>query len=131
MIEIRLSTPALGTGLWPAAWLRFTVVDIGVEYDMCQNPLTLNSTALQTPFYLLLNLAVDGNFTDAPVPDRVSAPLPATMYVDYVRAYEVDGKGTVILGTGIVPEVGKFGVFTDNTVVNNKQVAGSSTDIFV
>jgi hypothetical protein len=92
----------------------------------------VNSTALQAPFYLLLNLAVGGNFTDAATPGQVTAPLPGTMYVDYVRVYQLDGKGSVKLGNQTVPEVaGKFGVFTDNTPVNNKLVAGTSSDIFL
>jgi hypothetical protein len=54
------------------------------------------------------------------------------MYVDYIRVYQLDGKGAVKLGNQTVPEVaGKFGVFTDNTPVNNKLVAGTSSDIFL
>ncbi|MDB5961220.1 MAG: glycoside hydrolase [Massilia sp.] len=116
---------------WTESEMRFTVVDNGVERNMYDAPLPVNSTALQAPFYLLLNMAVGGNFTDAATPGQVTAPLPATMYVDYVRVYQLDGKGTVKLGNQTVPEVGKFGVFTDNTVVNNKLVAGTSSDIFL
>jgi beta-glucanase (GH16 family) len=116
---------------WTESEMRFTVVDNGVERNVYDAPLPVNSTALQAPFYLLLNMAVGGNFTDAASPGQVTAPLPATMYVDYVRVYQLDGKGTVKLGNQTVPEVGKFGVFTDNTVVNNKLVAGTSSDIFL
>ncbi|MBO9689150.1 MAG: family 16 glycosylhydrolase [Mitsuaria chitosanitabida] len=116
---------------WTDTQMRFTVVDTDGEHDLYDAPLPVNSAALQAPFYLLLNLAVGGNFTDAATPSQVSAPLPATMYVDYIRVYELDGKGEVKLGSQVVPEVGKFGVFTDNTVVNNKLVAGTSSDIYL
>lgn len=117
---------------WDESQMRFTVVDNGVERNMYDAPLPVNSTALQAPFYLLLNLAVGGNFTDAANPSQVTAPLPGTMYVDYVRVYQMDGKGQVKLGNQTVPEVaGKFGVFTDNTAVNSKLVAGTSSDIFL
>jgi len=116
---------------WTDTEMRFTIIDNGVERDMYDKPLPVNSAALQKPFYLLLNLAVGGNFTDAASPAQVTAPLPGTMYVDYVRVYQLDGKGTVKLGNQIVPEVGKFGVFTDNTPVNNKLVAGASSDIWI
>jgi beta-glucanase (GH16 family) len=117
---------------WTESEMRFTTVDNGVERNMYDSPLPVNSTALQAPFYLLLNLAVGGNFTDAATPGQVTAPLPGTMYVDYVRVYQLDGKGSVKLGNQTVPEVaGKFGVFTDNTPVNNKLVAGTSSDIFL
>lgn len=116
---------------WDESQMRFTASDNGVERNLYDAPLPVNSTALQAPFYLLLNLAVGGNFTDAATPGQVTAPLPGTMYVDYVRVYQLDGKGQVKLGNQTVPEVGKFGVFTDNTVVNNKLVAGTSSDIFL
>lgn len=116
---------------WTESQMRFSVVDNGREVDMYKSPLAVNSPALQAPFYMLLNLAVGGNFTPAATPAQVTAPLPGTMYVDYVRIYELDGKGEVKLGLQTQPEVGKFGVFTDLTVVNNKQVPGVSSDIFV
>jgi beta-glucanase (GH16 family) len=117
---------------WTESEMRFTIIDNGVERDMYNGPLAVNSTALQAPFYLLLNLAVGGNFTDAATAAQVTAPLPGTMYVDYVRVYQLDGKGSVKLGNQTVPEVaGKFGIFTDNTVTNNKLVAGTSSDIFL
>ncbi len=117
---------------WTESEMRFTVVDNGVERNMYDAPLPVNSTALQAPFYLLLNMAVGGNFTDAATPEQVTAALPATTYVDYVRVYQLDGKGAVKLGNQTVPEVaGKFGVFTDTTAVNAKLVAGTSSDIFL
>ncbi|MBT9493699.1 MAG: glycoside hydrolase family 16 protein [Paucibacter sp.] len=116
---------------WTESQMRFSVLDNGREYDMYKSPLPVNSPALQAPFYLLLNLAVGGNFTPAATPAQVTAPLPGTLYVDYVRVYELDGKGEVKLGLQTQPEVGKFGVFTDLTVVNNKQVPGVSSDVFV
>jgi beta-glucanase (GH16 family) len=116
---------------WTDTQMRFTIVDNGVEHDMYNAPLPVNSASLQAPFYLLLNLAVGGNFTDAATPSQVTAPLPGTMYVDYVRVYQLDGKGTVKLGNQIVPETGKFGVFTDNTPVTHKLVAGTSSDIYM
>ena len=53
---------------WDESQMRFTVVDNGVERNMYDAPLPVNSTALQAPFYLLLNLAVGGNFTDSTCP---------------------------------------------------------------
>lgn len=49
-----------------------------------------------------------------------------------MRVYQLDGKAQVKLGNQTVPEVAvRFGVFTDTTAVNNKLVAGSSSDIFL
>lgn len=116
---------------WTDTEQRFTVVDELGEHDLYDKPLAVKSATLQSPFYLLLNLAVGGNFTDFRNAGAITAPLPADMYVDYVRVYQLDGKGTVKLGNQALPEVGKFGVFTDLTTVDNKQVAGASSDIFV
>jgi beta-glucanase (GH16 family) len=117
---------------WTDTQIRFTMVDNGRELDMYKAPIsTVGSPALQAPFYLLMNMAVGGNFTLAATPDQVTAPLPATMYVDYVRVYELDGQGEVKLGVGITPEAGKFGVFTDDTPVDDKQVLGASADFFI
>jgi beta-glucanase (GH16 family) len=117
---------------WTDTQIRFTMVDNGRELDMYKAPIsTVGSPALQAPFYLLMNMAVGGNFTPAATPDQVTAPLPATMYVDYVRVYELDGKGEVKLGVGITPEAGKFGVFTDTTPVDSGQALGTSADFFI
>lgn len=117
---------------WTDTQIRFTLVDNGRELDMYKAPIsTVGSPALQEPFYLLMNMAVGGNFTPAATPAQITAPLPATMYVDYVRVYELDGKGEVKLGVGITPEAGKFGVFTDNTPVTNGQALGTSADFFI
>lgn len=118
---------------WTQDSLRFTAVDNGVEYDMYDAPIgiTEDSEEFRAPFYLLMNMAVGGNFTDALQNSEVTAPLPAKMYVDYVRVYEYDGQGEVMLGDTSTPEVGTFGVFTDNTPTNNKLEAGSSSDIYI
>jgi len=117
---------------WTDTQIRFTMVDNGRELDMYKAPIsTVGSPALQAPFYLLMNMAVGGTFTPAATPAQVTAPLPATMYVDYVRVYELDGKGEVKLGVGITPEVGKFGVFTDTTPVDDGQSLGTSADFFI
>ena len=117
---------------WTESEMRFSVVDNGVEHNLYNAPLAVNSSALQAPFYLLLNMAVGGNFTDAANASQVTAPLPGTMYVDYVRVYQLDGKGQVKLGDQTAPEVaGKFGVFTDNTAVDAKLVPGTNADIYL
>lgn len=48
-----------------------------------------------------------------------------------MRVYPLDGKGTVKVGKPTLPETGKVGVFTDNTAVNNKLVAGTNSDILL
>jgi beta-glucanase (GH16 family) len=39
-------------------------------------------------FYILMNLAVGGNYTGITDPLLITAPFPARMYIDYVRVYK-------------------------------------------
>lgn len=117
---------------WTDSQIRFTVVDGGVEHDMYAAPIPVGgeSSEFQAPFYFLFNLAVGGNFTDAANQAQVTAPLPAKMYIDYVRVYQLDGLGEVKLGNQTPKEKGTFGVFTDATTTN-KQELGGSADLWV
>ena len=118
---------------WTESQIRFTVIDNNVEHDMYATPIpiTADSSEFQAPFYFLFNLAVGGAFTDAANPGQVTAPLPGTMYIDYIRVYQLDGKGEVKLGNQTKPETGTFGVFTDSNSVTNKQEAGVTSDIWI
>ncbi|RZA00020.1 MAG: glycosyl hydrolase family protein, partial [Moraxellaceae bacterium] len=117
---------------WTDTQIRFTVVDNGVEHDMYAAPIPVGgeSSEFQAPFYFLFNLAVGGNFTDAANDGQVTAPLPAKMYLDYVRVYQLNGLGEVKLGNQTQKETGTFGVSTDANTTN-KQEIGSSADLWV
>lgn len=70
------------------------------------------------PMFVILNLAVGGwNFVEITDPGLITAPFPARMYVDYVRLY--DNGDTELLVAEETAETGNFGVFTENTPVNN------------
>ncbi len=118
---------------WTDTQIRFTVVDNGVEHDMYRAPIPITAEASEfnAPFYFLFNLAVGGHFTDAANDAQVTAPLPGKMYIDYLRVYQLDGKGEVKLGNQVKPEAGTFGVFTDNTFTNNKETLGTTADFWI
>ena len=123
---------------WDETSLRQTIVDGGVEYDLFATPFTLDaeSDEFNSPFYLIANLAVGGAVTDAynlgdpgsGLP--VTMPFPASMYVDYVRVYQWNGQGSVHLGPP-TPRGGTFGLFTDNTPVNDALVPDVTSKIYV
>jgi beta-glucanase (GH16 family) len=123
---------------WDDTSLRFTVTDGAVEHDLYTAPFTIDgeSDEFQAPFYLLVNLAVGGAFTDAynlgdPGSGApVSMPMPAEMYVDYIRVYEWNGKGEVDLGPP-TPEIGRFGIYTDLTPTSGGLQAEVSSQIYV
>ncbi len=118
---------------WTDTQLRFTVVDNGVEHDLYDSPVSIteDATALRKPFYLLLNLAVGGNFTDALTNEQITAPLPAQMKIDYVKVYQLSGMGQVLLGDQTPVESGTFGVFTDTSPTNNKLTPGINSEIYI
>lgn len=57
---------------------------------------------LHQPHYLIFNLAVGGNYNlrqyDIRGPERITAPLPATMKIDYIRIYD-NGYSNVYIPT--------------------------------
>ena len=118
---------------WTSEEMRFTVVDNGIEYDLYAGPMGLSgdTSVFQAPFFLLMNLAVGGNFTDAATASQVTSPFPGAMYVDYVRVYKINDEGEVTEGNLTQAEDGVFGVFTETTETSNALEAGVSSDIFV
>ena len=84
---------------WNETAIRFTVEDENIERDLYVASFELGNTELRSifrePFYVIINMAVGGNFTDAANAGQVSAPFPAKMYVDYVRLKDYSGSGEV------------------------------------
>ncbi len=123
---------------WDENSIRFTAIDDGIEYDLYTEPFPIDSVSaeFQQPFYLIANLAIGGAFTDAynlgdPGSGApISMPLPAEMFVDYIKVYEWNGQGSVRLGPPY-PESGSFGVFTETTPTNGGLQAGVSSEIYV
>jgi beta-glucanase (GH16 family) len=82
--------------------------------------------AFRQPFYILLNLAVGGNYPGIHSAAGITAPLPGGMLVDYIRLYQDISHGDqLLLGSDNAPE-GNYGIFTDNTPVNDKVVFGQA-----
>ena len=82
---------------WDEEQIRLTVDDNGNVQNLYIGPFPIGgeSSAFTKPFYLLLNLAVGGNFTDASNSSQVTADLPGKMYIDYVRIKKWNGRGEV------------------------------------
>lgn len=82
---------------WDEEQIRLTVDDNGNVQNLYTGPFPISekSSAFTKPFYLLLNLAVGGNFTDSSNSSQVTADLPGKMYIDYVRIKKWNGRGKV------------------------------------
>ena len=69
---------------WDAVGASFYVDGI-MHYQVLRSDIQRYGTSiLDKPYYIILNLAVGGNFDGDPASDSI---LPATMLVDYVRVY--------------------------------------------
>lgn len=97
---------------WDQNNMSFAVEDEGVEYDLYTASVGISSGELAStfrkPFFLLINMAVGGTFTDASVKNDVTAPLPGKMYIDYIKVSKWNGQGTVTL---------------DSTQVSNEEIS--------
>ena len=79
------------------------------------------------PHFLLLNLAVGGNYTGITNPNQITAPFPAEYVVDYIRIYD---NGYTVMG-------GNWPAFTVDPIIKpnatessaySDTIAGSATD---
>lgn len=123
---------------WDQNSMRFTVVDNGVEHDLYASPFVFGADAeeFRQPFYFIANMAIGGAYTDCwrlgdPASGLpISMPMPATMYVDYVRVYQWNGQGEVSLGPPAW-QSGRFGLFTDTTPTSASLTTGVTSDVYV
>jgi beta-glucanase (GH16 family) len=70
-----------------------------IDLDVCAE-----CSEFHKPHFLLLNLAVGGNYTGLLTADAITAPMPAEMHVDYVRI--LDNGHTVLGGTAVPDDFG-------------------------
>jgi len=70
---------------WDPDVIRFYVDDVLFETQNSDNIPSFKHWAFNHPFYLLLNLAVGGDWPGSP---DATTQFPATMLVDYVRVYQ-------------------------------------------
>lgn len=86
---------------WNKNHIRLTVQDGGNEHNLYTAPFGTTSSELRNAFnqdfFMILNLAVGGNFTDALNASQITASLPAKMYIDYIRLYQYNGEGSVLI----------------------------------
>ena len=121
---------------WDSESIRFTIIDNEIEYDLYVEPLSINteSDEFQNPFYLIANLAIGGLFTDANYLGSnglpISMPMPANMYIDYIKVFEWNNQGHVHLGP---PDTQgeSLGLFTDNTSTNSSLIPEIDSHIYV
>lgn len=79
---------------WDANYIRWFVDGVQFNEILIQNG-TGNTEEFQEPFFILLNMAVGGNWPGAP---NASTPFPSQMLVDYVRVYQQTNSSSIVGG---------------------------------
>ena len=77
-----------------------------------------NMSEFHNPHFVLLNLAVGGQYTELYTEGSITAQLPSKMYVDYVKLYQNKGDVLNLLADNSKASTDKYGIVTDNTPVN-------------
>ncbi len=77
--------------------------------------------------FVILNLAVGGSFTGITYPEGITAPMPASMYVDWVRIYRREGEGSYTGPkiSGVVADAGNDKVLEPGTISTILDGSGS------
>lgn len=99
--------------------LEWTPTDIKMYLDGSTTPyFSMNITGDDVeefrdyPMFVILNLAVGGSFTGITNENLITAPMPAKMYVDYVKVYQQTGSEDYTTS----PEMyDNFGVFSERS----------------
>jgi len=81
-----------------------------------------------TPHFLLLNLAVGGQYTGIFEANGITAPLPGKMYVDYVKLSQNPGDELYIGENNAAS--GNFGVLTETTTVSDSLQFGTDATLY-
>ncbi|HEX2535190.1 MAG TPA: Ig-like domain-containing protein, partial [Chitinophagaceae bacterium] len=79
--------------------------------------------------YLLLNLAVGGNYTGIHSPDGITAPLPGKMLVDYIRLYQNPGDELYLGKDNAL--AGKYGIYTNDPSITSKVTYGQDANLYI
>ena len=69
---------------WSPEYINYYVDDVLYNQITRQQVQEKGTWVFDQPFYIIINLAVGGNFIGAPIEETV---FPQTMLIDYVRVY--------------------------------------------
>lgn len=83
------------------------------------------------PHFLIMNLAVGGSYTGITNVNNITAPLPAKMYVDYIKLYQSPGDVLYKAEDNMIA-AGNFGVYTETkpTVARLNYDGGAQIDLW-
>jgi beta-glucanase (GH16 family) len=99
-----------------------------VQY-FTMNITSADKTEFHIPHYLILNLAIGGNYTGITTAAGITAPLPARVEVDYVRLYQNPGSSLYLGANNAI--TGTYGIYTETTPVTSKVTYGADANLYL
>ena len=103
------------TLIWTPSTIQMFLNDLETPYFEMDISGTDAEEFRDWPHYFVLNLAVGGSFPGITNPTAITAPFPAQMFVDYIRVYQREGEGELVVSPPTTPPTGEtFGIFTEH-----------------
>ncbi|WP_088654149.1 family 16 glycosylhydrolase [Geofilum rhodophaeum] len=103
------------TLIWTPSTIQMFLNDLETPYFEMDISGTDAEEFRDWPHYFVLNLAVGGSFPGITNPTAITAPFPAQMFVDYIRVYQREGEGELLVSPPTTPPTGEtFGIFTEH-----------------
>jgi hypothetical protein len=72
---------------WTPQMITTYVDDIFIWAFDISNPSSFDGEEFHKPYFLIVNMAIGGNFPGIFKENDITAPFPATLEVDYIRVY--------------------------------------------
>ncbi|QCR21029.1 Ig-like domain-containing protein [Pontibacter sp. SGAir0037] len=114
---------------WNSEAIRVYLDDIEVFAFNIEGAAAADLEEFHRTQYILLNLAIGGQFTGIYGADGITAPLPAKMYVDYIRLYQNPGD-ELFLGKDNA-EAGNYGVYSERADLSGQLSYGQDANLYI
>ncbi|MBN1598756.1 MAG: family 16 glycosylhydrolase, partial [Bacteroidales bacterium] len=114
---------------WDNQFIRCFVDNVEYYAIDISNPEASYMTEFHIPHYIILNLAVGGQYTGIYDAAGITAPLPGRMYIDYIRLYQ--NSGDPIYFAKDHAATGNYGIFTETTSVTDKLDYGVDANMYI
>ena len=112
--------------VWTSQYIKMYLDNVEYYSFNISNDPTL--TEFHNPHFLLLNLAVGGQYVGIYNAAGITAPLPGKMYVDYIKLTQNAGDELYIGNNNA--KSGNFGVLTETTTVTDSLSYGKNASLY-